>query len=398
MGGPFKCGLCEDRSFPFKARLIEHLNKEHKLKGKAKIAQLFEQWNLPTTEPIVEKPCKFCGENFPHRKLAGHHKVCPQRGAANVPDGAGAAAADPTPEDAEAAIGDGGKREQFRRYLVGERFGRETIRLHLKAFDEWVEFCDGEDDLMSLEYRLSDFIDTLTSISRKKEVFHTYKQLVRFEHQDEDQGEEERYPIITRELDEETGKVVDTKKAFYGRSLTQSSANEDDVEGMGKGLRVRAHPNLYQSGPLRSKIPKAKPSKRPGPVPMDVQPSTSNTQQEMQPSTPRGQQQPASDAIRVEGVSGQVVRVPLGIPQGPRDSNTGAIPQKTPAVIPLRIRGASVPGTPSPGTYRPQILPMTPATATPPPATPSPGTPGPLVISLTPATPRMDMPSLEDSF
>ena len=148
MGGPFKCGVCEDRSFPFKARLIEHLNKEHKLKGKAKIAQLFEQWNLPTTEPIVEKPCKFCGSKFPHRKLAGHYKECPQRGAAKEPDG--------EPEDAEAEMGDGGKREQFRRYLVGQKFGRETIRVHLKAFDEWVEFCDGEDNLMSLEYMLSE--------------------------------------------------------------------------------------------------------------------------------------------------------------------------------------------------------------------------------------------------
>ena len=395
MGGPFKCGLCEDRSFPFKARLIEHLNKEHKLKGKAKIAQLFEQWNLPTTEPIVEKPCKFCGSKFPHRKLAGHYKECPQRGAA---------AAESAPEDAEAEMGDGGKREQFRRYLVGQKFGRETIRVHLKAFDEWVEYCDGEDNLMSLEYLLSDFIDTLPNISRKKEVLNAYKQLVRFEHlenEDEDEGEEgERYPIITRELDEETGKVVDVKKAFHGRSVFQSSVQEDDGQSMGQGPRVRAQPNLYQSGPLRSNIPKAKPSKRPNLLPMDVQPSTSSTQQEVKPSTSRGQQQLASGAMRVVGRSGQVVRIPLGNPQGPRDSNTGAIPKRTPVVVLNRIRGGSVPETPSPGTSRPQMPPMTPAGAVAPPATPSPGTPRPLVISLTPAaaTPRLDMPSLEESF
>ena len=408
MANNVQCMIC-DFDFPSLIGLRSHLFVDHGFDVSKANAQVKDWLKGKRFDKPEKEQCSFCGIDFSCKYILQHVKSCAPKHQGESPAGeaiaaylaasSGAAArsaAQPEAVEEAAMEGDLGKRSEFHSYLCEQGTAKKVIDRHMAIYDQWVEFCEGDDSLTTMEWKLVDFIKDQPNDTAKGFVFNTYQQFVSFEHKAE--GKPGKPSVVGRLEDGEL--VFDgLPKEFHSRPRVDPSAREDDGQQKGRGCRVKSQTQLYKATePLRAgKKPRAKPLRPQAPVSMDVEPSTSITQQ---PTTSRGQQQPASDVIKVTSGSGKVVRAPLGTPQGERDFNTGAIPKRTPAVIPIRIKGPSVPETQSPGTSRPLIPPMTPAGAAPPPATPSPGTPRPLVISLTPAaaTPGLDMPSLDDSF
>ena len=398
MANNVKCLVC-DFDFSSLIGLKSHLFAEHAFDVAKADAQVKEWLKGKRFDKPERERCTFCGIDFSCKYILQHVKSCAPKHQGESPAGEaiaaylaasrGAAARSAAQLEVveEAAMeGDLGKRTEFHSYLCEQGTAKKVIDRHMSIYDQWVEFCEGDDSLTTMEWKLVDFIKEQPNDTSKGFVFNTYQQFVSFEHKAE--GKPGKPSVVGRIEDGEL--VFDgIPKEFHSRPRADPSAKEDDGQPKGKGCRVKSQTQLYTvTETLRAgKKPRAKPWRPQAPVPMDVEPSTSNTQRGVgdQPTTSRGQQEPASDVVKVVGESGQVVRISLGTSQGARDSNTGAIPQRTPAVIPIRIKGPS---------------PMTPAGAAPPPATPSPGTPRPLVISLTPAatTPGLDMPSLDDSF
>ena len=446
MANNVQCMVC-DFDFSSLIGLRSHLFAEHGFDVNKANAQVKEWLKSKCFDKPEKEQCTFCGFDFSCKYILQHVKSCAPKHQGESPAGeaiaaylaasSGAAARSaPQPEVVEGVLG---KRSEFHSYLCQQGTAKKVIDRHMSIYDQWVEFCEGDDSLTTMEWKLVDFIKEQPNDTSKGFVFNTYQQFVSFEHKAEGKSGK---PSVVGRLEDGEFVFSGEPREFHSRPRADPSAKEDDGQPKGKGCRVKSQTQFYTvTEPLRAgKKARAKPWQPQAPVPMDVEPSTSNTQTGVgdQPTTSRGQQQLASDVVKVVRGSRQIVRIPLGTPKDPRDSSTGEISRRAPAVIPIRIKGPSVHENPSPmtaGIPRPQVIPltptaavprlntpslgsstgavpkrtptvipcrikgpsvavsptpgtfrpMTPAGAAPPPVTPSPGTPRPLVISLTPA-------------
>ena len=282
----FRCGLCaNDRTFPFRKRLEDHLKSHHGLKKQYEVNRQINAWFKDGTisDEVPMTKCQHCGQEYNPKYKGDHLKKCPNHVPPEI-------AEETTPAISNEDMTPPGDRERFQTFLA-KRVGLKSINRHMTIFDEWVAHCedpDGDPSGGLMEDKLGSFIDKQPCVSRKEEVYNTYTHVVAYFHE---LAGHSGPPKVSFHLVD--GKLVSgEEKAIHHRRRVHSPEKREGSQTRGRGQRDRKQTVLY-SAPQPAKAvknSKAQPPVQQAPTPA-AQHQATIAMEEPIASTSRGPEQ-----------------------------------------------------------------------------------------------------------